>query len=95
MRVRAALAGALLVVLLTGCSEETPPAVDVPALSEDLAAVEAAVGAGDFDKVRSALERLVARASRAELAGDISAEEADRIREAARAVLAQLPAAGD
>lgn len=92
MRARLALATILLPVGLAGCGAESAPADDVPALATQLAAVEAAVEDGDHDRVRASLERLVARTARAELAGDISAEEADRIREAAREVLAALPA---
>lgn len=92
MSLRTLVAAALLPVALTACGEESPPSEDVPALATQLAAVEAAVEAGDYGKVRAALERLVARTSRAELAGEITADEADRIREAAREVLAELPA---
>ena len=93
MAARVALAGLLLpVALLAACSDESPPGDDVPSLVTQLEAVEEAVGSGDHDKARAALERLVTGASRAELAGDITAEEADRIREAAREVLAELSA---
>lgn len=93
MNARLALAGLLVPVALSGCGSESAPADAVPALATQLDAVEAAIDAGDFAKVRAALERLVARTARAELAGEISGEEADRIREAARDVLAELPAA--
>lgn len=92
MNARLALAGLLVPVALSGCGSETAPADDVPALATQLDAVEAAIEAGDYDKVRAALDRLVARTSRAELAAEISGEEADRIREAARELLAELPA---
>lgn len=95
MNARRALALLLLLpTALTACGSEGAPADHVPALATQLEAVEDAVEDGDHDGVRAALERLVARTARAELAGEISAEDADRIRAAAREVLAALPADG-
>jgi ribosomal protein L12E/L44/L45/RPP1/RPP2 len=78
---------ALLLALLAGavagggCGQDTPPPGEaVPALADRLQRVDAAV------------EALVAETAHAEVAGNLSSQEADRILTAARALLAQLPA---
>lgn len=88
---RHAAAGAAALALLAGCGSETGPQEAVPELGTRLEAVDAAVVEGNWEQARSELEALIARADAAEQAGDISSEEADRIRAAATRLLEQLP----
>lgn len=95
MRMRAPVAAvvALMAVLAgaAGCSEEVPPGETVPELATQLDKVDAAVEEGDLEGARQATRRLVARTAVARAEGDITGEEADRIIEAAEALLAELP----
>lgn len=97
MSVRTAMATALLAggLLLTGCSESEPPGREVPELADQLDAVDRAVEAREWGRARAAVEGLVAMTATAEVNGRISDDQADRILEAAREVLAELPGAGD
>lgn len=88
---RHAAAGAAALALLAGCGGETGPQEAVPELGTHLEAVDTAVVEGSWEQARSELEALIARADAAEEAGDISSEEADRIRAAATRLLEQLP----
>lgn len=84
----------LLVVLgagLTGCGQEGAPGDEVPALASALDQVDTAVEAENYDKARSAVEFLLTETRRAHQDGELSREDADRIRTAARAVLTNLP----
>lgn len=93
-RWRAALVGlvgaASVIALVTGCSEDAPPAESAPALARHLDRVDDAIADGDAAEARAAVDDLVATTAQAELRGDISEEEADRIIDAAREVLAEL-----
>jgi len=93
MRTRAAglVVAAVVLAAGTACGSESPPAERVPALGSQLEAVEDAVADGDYHQVRAVLERMVARAARAELAGTITSDQAEEIRRAARDVVAALP----
>jgi serine/threonine protein kinase len=76
-----------------GCGQDTPPPGEaVPALADRLQRVDAAIEAGNYGQARAAVEALVAETAHAEVAGNLSSQEADRILTAARALLAQLPA---
>ncbi|MFC6287632.1 hypothetical protein ACFP3Q_14690 [Nocardioides sp. GCM10027113] len=89
--VRRLLAAGCTAVLLglSGCGG-TSPVEAVPELSDRLAAVDAAVVAGDHATTRDAVEDLVATAEEAEAAGEIDAAQADAIVAAAEALLARL-----
>ena len=84
---------AAMLALAAGCGDETSPGEAVPALSQRLERVDQAIETGDFANAREQLDRLVAETARADVAGEISNEQADRILEAVEAVLAGLPAA--
>lgn len=81
-----------VLALAAGCGDETSPGEAVPALSQRLERVDQAIEAGDYADARAQLDRLVAETARADVAGAISNEQADRILEAVAAVLAGLPA---
>ncbi|MFC5730174.1 MULTISPECIES: hypothetical protein [Nocardioides] len=81
----------LLGGLITGCGQDPPPGEAVPALAEGLEQVDAAVVAEDYAKAADEVESLLAETRQAEEAGDISNEQADRIRAAAAELLARLP----
>lgn len=76
---------------ITACSEEEPPGRTVPELATQLDKVDAAVAEGDLAQARQATKRIVARTAVALAEGDITDEEAERIIEAAEALLAELP----
>ncbi|HWI42013.1 MAG TPA: hypothetical protein VNS81_00230 [Nocardioides sp.] len=80
----------LLLLATSGCGSEDPPGTDVPELSVQLARVDTAVGAHDWAEARTAVKELLARTATALQAGDISEEEAARIRNAARDLLARM-----
>lgn len=84
---------AVVVTALTSCSSDTAPAESVPELSSQLDKVDAAIAAGDYAKARAAIDALVARTAKAQVAGEISDDEAGRVFDAAREVLAELPSA--
>ena len=88
------IAGAVLVVSAAGCSSEEPPGKAVPGLSDRLDKVDAAIAAGDYDKARAAVHQLVSDTAHAEVDGDISSDQADRILESAKSVLAAWPEGG-
>lgn len=76
--------------------DDTSPGDEVPALDAGLEEIDAAVEAGDDKRTVRAVNKLTSAAAQALVAGDISDDEADRIFEAARDVLAALPdSAGD
>jgi ribosomal protein S20 len=79
---------------VAGCGSDEPPGKAVPALSDRLDKVDAAIQAGDYDKARAAVHQLVSDTAHAEVDGDISSDQADRILESARSVLAALPESG-
>lgn len=88
-------AGALVLALapvLASCGrDDAPPSEQVPALGEHLDEVDAAVGAGDHAGARAAVKELVAEAARAQVDGELSDEQVQRIVAAARSVLENLP----
>ncbi|WP_153397012.1 hypothetical protein [Ornithinicoccus halotolerans] len=88
---RAAVAGMAALAILAGCGSDTAPRDTVPELGTHLDAVDTAVVEEDWDQARSELEALVERAEVAAAAGDISGEDADRIRAAATRLLERLP----
>jgi hypothetical protein len=94
-RALAPVAGLLLLLPVAGCSSDAPPAEAVPELAAQLDRVDAAVAAGDYARARAAVDALVARTAQAEVADEITEEEADRIFDAARDVLAELPPADE
>lgn len=81
----------VLAAALTGCSQRESPGEEVPALAAALDQVDAAIEAENYGKARSAVEFLLTETRRAQQDDDLSSEDADRIRTAARAVLANLP----
>lgn len=84
----------VLVVLpfaLVGCGQDESPAEAAPALPAALAQVDDAIEAENYARARSAIEFLLAQTRRAEQDGDLPAEDADRIRTAARDLLNRLP----
>lgn len=88
-------AGLPLLLSLTGCGSEEPPSRAVPALAARLDKVDAAIEDGSYERARVAVQRLVADAAQAELAGDITGDQADQILASARELLDALPAGGD
>jgi hypothetical protein len=54
--------------------------------------VRATVGDGDYSQARAVVEDLVAATAQAQVDGDLSDEQAQRIVKAARSVLESLPA---
>jgi len=78
---------------LTACGgDEAAPSDEVPALGKQLERVDDAVEAGDYAKARAAVKDLVAQAAQAQVDGQLSDEQAQRIVTAARSVLENLPA---
>lgn len=75
---------------VTGCGA-TPPVQQVPALEQRLADVDAAVASGDPDALETAVESLVDTVDDAEAAEQLDAGHADRIRDAAETLLAEVP----
>lgn len=92
---RAVAAGALALALapaLVSCGgDDAAPSEQVPALGEHLDDVDAAVGAGDHAAARAAVKELVAEAARAQVDGELTDEQVQRIVAAARSVLENLP----
>jgi hypothetical protein len=92
MRRFVAVLGALtLFFTATGCADEATPGESVPALVKDLDRVDASVEKGDFGEARTAVEELIAEAAQARVDGEITAEQADRIFDAAQSFLDHLP----
>ncbi len=93
--VRRAFAALTAVALLVtaGCGSETSPADDVPALTASLDRVDDAIAAEEYDAARDAVAALTEIATRAEEAGTLDADQADRIVSAAEELLAALPGA--
>lgn len=87
-----ALTLAVMTGVLAGCSQDESPAETAPALAAALTQVDQAVEAERYGRARSATEFLLAETRRLQQEGDLSADDADRIRAAARALLATLPA---
>jgi hypothetical protein len=87
----AALVLALAPVLVSCGGDEAVPSEQVPALGRHLDEVDAAIGSGDYAGARVAVRELVAEAARAQVDGELSDEQAQRIVTAARAVLERLP----
>lgn len=77
--------------LATGCADDPPPGERAPQLAEQLAVVDAEIEDGDLRGARTAVEELVSRTALALTADEISEDDADRILDAARALLAELP----
>ena len=63
----------------------------MPELATQLDKVDTAIEDGDLAEARQATKRIVARTAVALAEGDISDDEAERIIEAAEALLAELP----
>ena len=95
-RWRVALAGAvtggLVLLAATGYSDKQPPGESAPALAERLDKVDAAIEDGELAEARREVDELIAETAQALVADDITEDEADRIFDAAREVLAELPA---
>lgn len=94
MRRRVAAAAFVLALApaLGSCGgDEATPSEQVPALGKHLDEVDAAVGSGDHAAARTAVKELVAEAARAQVDGELSDEQAQRIVTAARSVLENLP----
>jgi hypothetical protein len=87
----AALVLALAPALVSCGGDEAVPSEQVPALGKHLDEVDAAVGSGDYAGARAAVKELVAEAARAQVDGELSDEQAQRIVTAARSVLESLP----
>jgi hypothetical protein len=85
------LSAASLIVVLAGCGGDEPPSAAAPELGETLTEVDVALARGNYTRAEKALEELADEAVQAEQAGTISADDADRIVEAASKLLAQLP----
>jgi hypothetical protein len=86
-----ALVLALAPALVSCGGDEAAPSEQVPALGKHLEEVDAAVEAGDHAKARAAVKELVAETARAQVDGELSDEQAQRIVTAARSVLENLP----
>jgi type IV secretory pathway VirB10-like protein len=88
----AASLGAVVVLTIAGCgSDEQPPVEAVPGLGTRLEQVDQAIEAGDDDATRAAVQALVAATARAQVADEITDDQASRIIEAARRLLRRLP----
>lgn len=86
-----ALVLALAPVMVSCGGDETAPSEQVPALAKHLEQVDAAIESGDHAAARAAVKELVAEAARAQVDGELSDEQAQRIVSAARSVLENLP----
>lgn len=82
---------AAVLALASGCGDEKSPGEAVPALADRLDRVDQAIEAGDYTGARAQLDRLVAETAKADVAGEISEEQADRILDAVADVLAAIP----
>jgi ABC-type glycerol-3-phosphate transport system substrate-binding protein len=89
--VGAALVLALVPALVSCGGDETAPSEQVPALGKHLEEVDAAVESGDHAAARTAVKELVAETARAQVDGELSDDQAQRIVTAARSVLENLP----
>ncbi|HXH80165.1 hypothetical protein [Nocardioides sp.] len=97
---RRCAAGLLLAAALatgpTACGkEESPPSEQVPALARQLDKVDEAVEAGQYERARAAVEELVATTAQAQVTGELSSEQAERIFASAQSVLENLPSEDD
>jgi ABC-type glycerol-3-phosphate transport system substrate-binding protein len=91
-RVAAAVLALAMAPALVSCGgDESAPSEQVPALGKHLEKVDEAVGSGDYAQARAAVKELVAEAARAQVDGELSDEQAQRIVTAARSVLENLP----
>lgn len=86
---RLVLAACLL--LPAGCGDDPSPAEGAPELAGLLVLVDEAVADRRWPAAREAIRRLVERTDAAEQEGSLTAEQADRIRAAARDLLAGIP----
>jgi hypothetical protein len=84
-------AAAALLLGGTACGSEESPAQAAPGLSTRLERVDAAIADEAYARAREAVEALVAEAAQARVMGDITADQADRILQAASDLLARLP----
>ena len=89
-RWRTALPAALLALVASACGASAP-AEDVPELVQRVAEVDAAAVARDPGQLDAAVADLVATVDDAEAAGELDADEAERIRAAAESLLAAAP----
>lgn len=87
----AVLVLALAPALVSCGGDEAVPSEQVPALGRHLEEVDAAVESADHAAARAAVKELVAEAARAQVDGELSDEQAQRIVTAARSVLENLP----
>jgi hypothetical protein len=69
---------------------DAAPGEQVPGLARKLERVDAAVVDGRYDRARAAIGALAAQAARVRVAGELSAEETERILDAAQALVGQL-----
>ncbi len=91
-RAAATVLALLITPVLVACGgAESAPSEQVPALGKQLERVDEAVEAGDYSRARAAVKDLVARVAQAQVDGELSDEQAQRIVTAARSVLESLP----
>lgn len=88
-RIGPLLAASLLAT--TSCAGTTPAVESVPALRDRLDRVDTALADADYAQARRALAALTAEVQRAEDAGRLSTDRADRIVAAAARLVAGLP----
>jgi hypothetical protein len=88
---RACVAVSAALLAFTACGEDVPPGERVPDLARQLDRVDAAIESGRYEEARSAVEDLVNTTAQAEVGGEVSDDEADRILDAAAALLEELP----
>lgn len=81
------MAGLLTALLVSACGGAGSAGEAAPEVSQRLDQVDAAVAAGDLAAAREATEALVRATKQAEAAGDLTAEQADRILAAATQLL--------
>jgi hypothetical protein len=84
------LVTAAVVLTLVGCGRSSA-ADAVPALEDQLAAVDAAIAREDFDAARESLDRLIRTTAQARQSGELDREQADAILAAAATLEARLP----
>ena len=90
-RLRVCLVVMTSLFALTACGEQAPPGERVPALARQVDRVDAAIESGRYADARSAIDDLVTATAQAEVGGELSDVEADRILDAAAELLDELP----
>ena len=94
-RWRTAAVAVVLLLAPTGCADDAPPGENAPALGDGLDEVDAAIESGDRDEARQAVEDLIEDTAKARVEGDITDDQADRIFDAAQALLDRLRQSDD